>query len=192
MIQQIEFSKLIWAYVMMNVDYFEFLKMKFKAPVTAIIFSFLLVGCQKSEVSKEFTPIKDIINPTETKISERTPEWYKSQENIREQVIDVCLNYFMDKADQVGGAYKESVYDDVFSAFKEYPDCTNAREGYILSLYDGKNPLTEAQLMSVEREVKDPKNLEHINNVAEQVAKRLESLDKEKADIEANESSSPE
>lgn len=131
----------------------------------------LATGCSKKVES--IPEVEQILAPTETKASARTPEWYASQDDITPEVLKSCINYYIEKSERVGGQYKNDIDNDIYSKFQEVPDCLNARKGEILNMSKKTVQLTQDQLDNIETELNKPENIEHINKVAQDVANQL-------------------
>lgn len=144
-----------------------------KARTLSVIFlsAFIIAGCNKTP-STSFSALNELLKPTETTLESRTPQWYADQEFIRDKVLQVCLDYLAEKAEKLGGAYKVQFDNDVFSKYAEFPDCLNARKGEILEM-SSIAKIYEHQIENAERALSTPESKAIIEELAEDVAKRL-------------------
>lgn len=149
------------------------------ALVSAIL---LIMGCSKKVES--IPEVEKILAATETSISQRTPEWYASQEEITSDVIKTCVTYFIEKADRLGGKYQDELNSDLYGKFQEIPDCLNARKGEIINMGKSKVQLTQDQLKNIETELQKPDTIQHINKVAEDVASKLNQQDQQNSEAD--------
>lgn len=135
----------------------------------------LTTGCSKKIES--FPELDSILAITETTQAQRTEEWFSQQDEITSNVLKACIIYFDDKGKKTGGDYEDQVYNDIYSKFNEIPDCLNARKGEILKMGKTKIILSEDQLKNIETELGKPETVEHVNQVAQDVANHLNKVD---------------
>lgn len=154
---------------------------KFKPLSACILTAVILSGCNTSP-NLTFTELDEVLTPTETSIDDRNPQWYAEQDLIRQKVVAACFDHLTEKAEKLGGAYKVEFDNDVFSKFAEYPDCLHARKGEIMKLSTGAK-IYEHQIENAEKALNTPENQQKIEELAADVAQKLNQNSVENAEI---------
>lgn len=99
--------------------------------------------------------------------------------------MSTCFDYLSAKAEELGGEYQVEFNNDVFSKFSEFPDCENARLANIKSMTN-VSQVYEHQIEKTETQINTPENQAHINNVAADVATKLDHLEQKNQSINSD------
>lgn len=153
--------------------------------ITLCSLSVLLLSACSSTPPTSFDELDQVLEPTETTMEQRTVAWYVDQQLIRTQVMSTCFDHLSAKAEKMGGEYQVEFNNDVFSKFSEYPDCENAKVANIKSMTN-VSQVYEHQIAKTESQLNTPENQAHINNVAADVARKLDNLDQNNETINSD------
>ena len=96
----------------------------------AVISTFGLTACDNS-LPEEEARLNEIVSKTQTTEKARTVEWYQSNDFVRNDVLQTCMDIVERKVSElnaIGGGLK---YDDIDKQVNKNQDCLNARQANI-------------------------------------------------------------
>lgn len=153
--------------------------------ITLCSLSYLLLSACSNTPPTSFDELDLVLEPTQTTMEQRSVNWYVDQKLIRTRVMSACFDHLSAKAEELGGEYQVEFNNDVFSKFSEYPDCENANVANIKSMTD-VSLVYEHQISKTETQINTPENQTHINNIAADVARKLDKLEQKNDTINSD------
>jgi hypothetical protein len=144
----------------------------------------LLSACSQNN-DIEVAEIENIVNATQTKEAERTVEWYKKNDFVRNDVIAKCMQLVENKITENNALGIEYKYETIEQQVNKNKDCLNARQANInLEAELDKSRITydeyNRRLRSYEAAQANASKLtpEELEAAKKQMDSALESMDK--------------
>ena len=108
----------------------KFLKMNKILPIAfAVISTFGLTACDNS--LPEEARLNEIVSKTQTTEKARTVEWYQSNDFVRNDVLQTCMDIVERKVSELNAIGGDLKYDDIDKQVNKNQDCLNARQANI-------------------------------------------------------------